>query len=195
MMITFKDLLTIYWSQTLLIFSSIIGLIAYFSKRYFDLKSKKKEINHSIYQQVFTDGFKSHLGYYISIIKLVDDYPSIYHGDKNNIDIFLEKINLKYNEFSTSEIYVRCFIDDDLYSSIHLLSDQVNTIIDSIYKRHISFQQLSTDIEDGKYSIRLLEIWKRDNLMSWMNMLPEIRNKEKDIIKKISKATYIYFSK
>ena len=41
------DLFTTYWSQMTLI---LLG-VGYFFKRWFDNKSKKIEINHSIYQQ------------------------------------------------------------------------------------------------------------------------------------------------
>jgi hypothetical protein len=44
---TVKDLLTIYWSQVTLILLAIGFLI----KRLLDIKSKKTEINHSLFQQ------------------------------------------------------------------------------------------------------------------------------------------------
>jgi len=48
---TFKELLTTYWSQFTLILIAIGSLIFYFIKRYFDNSSKKIEINHSLFQQ------------------------------------------------------------------------------------------------------------------------------------------------
>ena len=42
-----KELLTIYWGQITVL---LLGL-GYFIKRYFDSKSKKLEINHSLFQQ------------------------------------------------------------------------------------------------------------------------------------------------
>ncbi len=44
---TITDLLTTYWSQLTLL---LLGT-GYFIKRLFDLKSRKKEINHSLFQQ------------------------------------------------------------------------------------------------------------------------------------------------
>jgi hypothetical protein len=48
---TFKDLLTTYWSQVTLILIAIGSLIFYFIKRHYDNSSKKIEINHSLFQQ------------------------------------------------------------------------------------------------------------------------------------------------
>ena len=42
-----KELFTTYWSQITLL---LIG-ISYFIKRGFDIKTRKIEINHSLYQQ------------------------------------------------------------------------------------------------------------------------------------------------
>ena len=46
-----EDLLTTYWPQTTLFLTFIIGLIVYFIKRAFDTKSKKIEVNHTLFQQ------------------------------------------------------------------------------------------------------------------------------------------------
>lgn len=41
----------VYWSQIILIFGAVWSLILYFFKRRYDLKSKKLEINHTIFQE------------------------------------------------------------------------------------------------------------------------------------------------
>lgn len=42
-----EDLLTTYWSQ----FTLLLAFIGYFIKRFLDYKSKKREINHNLFQQ------------------------------------------------------------------------------------------------------------------------------------------------
>jgi len=42
-----EELLTTYWSQVIV----LLAFIGYFGKRFFDDKSKKREINHTLFQE------------------------------------------------------------------------------------------------------------------------------------------------
>ena len=57
---TVKDLLTTYWSQVTL----ILLAIGYLLKRLLDIKSKKTEINHSLFQQNRIIAVKSYFSIY-----------------------------------------------------------------------------------------------------------------------------------
>lgn len=55
-----QEILTTYWNQTLI----FLAVISYFGKRIFDLISKKREINHSIFQQRRLDSINSFFSIY-----------------------------------------------------------------------------------------------------------------------------------
>ena len=62
-----SDLFTTYFPQVTLILGAVASLGFYFIKRGYDLKSKKVEIKHSIFQQNKLDSIKSFFSEYILV--------------------------------------------------------------------------------------------------------------------------------
>lgn len=102
-------ILTTYWNQTLI----ILAVISYFGKRIFDLISKKREINHSIFQQRRLDSINSFFSIYAETEQL--------WADINTYEIFRREINTKqlddmvyptYNELKRNVLELQIYFNE-----------------------------------------------------------------------------------
>lgn len=106
-----KEILTTYWPQTTL----LLGLILYFVKRFFDTKSKKIEINHTLFQQNrllainrFFESYAKAVTKFnqIEIYQIVrrktdpDDLNKIVLPTLNELDSSLFELRIYFDEFA-----------------------------------------------------------------------------------------------
>lgn len=110
-----EKLLTDYWSQSVLILGMTFGLIGYFGKRYFDLKAKKKEINHTIFQNMAIEAIKDFFDTYSEVINAWVYVSSDYLLDKDSFDpISLDNIyHKKVTKLSNKSTYAKIFIEHE----------------------------------------------------------------------------------
>ncbi len=80
MQITFKDILTIYWAQTVL----IIAALGFLIKRVLDLRTKKIEAKQTLFQQNrntvimrFMDNYIGLQGFYRQILSPTFDFKQL----------------------------------------------------------------------------------------------------------------------
>ena len=103
-----KELLTTYWSQTIL----IIGGISYIIKLSFDLRSKKIELKHSLFEQNRVNSITKFLGAYLD---LEQNYKLIPEGRLKLSSLSTEKydeIFLKKNgEMYSAYFYLKMYLE------------------------------------------------------------------------------------
>jgi|GEM_PF-5977806 len=150
--IPWKDLFSTYSAVTL----AFIALIGYFIKRFFDLKSKKVEIRHSLFQQNKVTAIVYFVSSYIHMDKLihkmwVDHKINISPHLENEIQVGLEnfKVALTQLNLYLSSIEMNNFrrlfmnfdgiIDyiDKYKNAVDTIAEQENEDILQKYSRHI----------------------------------------------------------
>ena len=102
-----KELLTTYWSQTIL----IIGGLGYIVKLFFDLRSKKIELKYSLFEQNRVDSITKFL---IAYLDLEQHYKLIPEGrlklsslsPERHDEIFLQKNGELYSAYFFLKLYL-----------------------------------------------------------------------------------------
>lgn len=101
-----EELLTTYWSQIIL----LLSFVGYFGKRIFDNKSKKREINHTLFQQYRLKSVNDFFTSYAKTERMWQDL-SIYSileykiGTKEMDNIIFEPINELRKNILELQIY------------------------------------------------------------------------------------------
>lgn len=128
-MITFKDILTTYWTQCVFI---LLGF-GYFIKRLLDLKSKKNEINYTIFQQKRLETLQNFTTSYLEVEHLWMTLP-IYRilerklSAKDIDDIIFPKINKLKGYTLELKIYFEendCKIFENLMNNMGLINSHL----------------------------------------------------------------------
>lgn len=165
--ISLKDLATIYSGVTL----AVLGVIGYFIKRYYDLKSKKVEIRHSLFQQNKITAITYYLSSYIHIDKLV--HKMIVD------DEILVPIQLEHDLVSATENFKISLMQLNLY----LLPDEMKnyqTLYLNIEGIWIHIERLKSSQDTGEY---------RDNSDVLMNYLRNIILDNATVVESIGYST------
>lgn len=128
-----EELFTTYWSQVTLL---LVG-VGYFIKRVFDQKSKKLEINHSLFQQnriVAVSNFLSAYGKTelmwreIAIYKILSDAIEV-----NQIDNIIWP---PLNELKKTVLELKIYFEGEGYSNFEKILDgflSINTKLSNLY--------------------------------------------------------------
>ncbi len=128
-----EELLTTYWSQVTL----LLVTTGYFIKRIFDQKSKKLEINHSLFQQNRINALSNFLSAYgktelmwreIAIYRILNNTL-----DTNQIDSIIWP---PLNELKRSVLELQLYFDEDKHKNFEKLLDgflSINNMLSSIY--------------------------------------------------------------
>ena len=124
-----KELITDYWAQISLI---IIGL-GYLTKIVLDYLTKRKSINHSLFQQNKIDALKDFLASYSDTLLMINRLPIV--------DIALNKIPIEsanelmlpqFSKLETTIVTLRLFIDAPMYDELVKVSVNINKFIKSV---------------------------------------------------------------
>ena len=141
-----EDLLTTYWAQTTLIITLLIGVIGYFIKRFFDTKSKKIEINHTLYQQnrltTVNRFFESYadaekLWNEISIYKVVTKEYSTVDMDSLTRPIL--------NELDRSLFELMIYFENDEYKKFEKLVSNIKSIHNKVRDLYFDYESKMTE--------------------------------------------------
>jgi hypothetical protein len=129
------DLLTTYWSQMTL----VILAVAYFIKRGLDIKSKKTEINHNLFQQNRITAVKSFFSVYakaelmweqIRIYEILE-----YKLSANEIDrIIIPHLN----SLQESTLELKLYFDNDLHKYFEQLTNGIQSINGTLLRLYSS---------------------------------------------------------
>jgi hypothetical protein len=150
-----KELLTTYWSQLTLIFVGIGSLIFYFTKRYFDNKSKKIEINHSLYQQNRLKSINRFFGNYAKAERMWSQIALYDILSRKLAPKEIDKIiSPVLNELKKNLLELRIYFTETDYKIFNLLVDNVFAINNKLtqlylleYDRTITFADKSGDYD------------------------------------------------
>jgi len=142
----FKELLITYWSQVTLLLLAIASLIFYFIKRHFDNKSKKIEINHSIYQQNRLSAVNRFFENYAKA-ELMWNHIAIY-------DILSRKMSPKeidqiifppLNDLKKNLWELKIYFEDSDYMNYKLIVDNVESINGKLSELYFDYNSQITD--------------------------------------------------
>jgi len=140
----FKELFTTYWSQITLL---LLG-ISYFIKRGFDIKTKKVEINHSLYQQSRLSTVNRFFENYAKA-EMMWNQIAIY-------DILSRKFapkeidNLIFptlNELDKNLLELMIYFDDQDYLKFKTLASNVKSINGKLRDLYFDYDPKKTDTE------------------------------------------------
>lgn len=130
-----KDLLTTYWSQTIL----LIGGLGYIAKLSFDLRSKKVELKYSLFEQHRIDSIMKFLNAYL---ELEQNYKLIPEGRFKLADFFRENYDemvLKKNgELYSAFFFLKLYLDPlelKRYADLVVEMRNISTEIKNSYKK------------------------------------------------------------
>ena len=153
-MITFKDILTTYWAQTIL----ILAALGYFIKRILDLRAKKIAEKQRLFQQERQLAIVKFMKIYIDLQKL---FRKLIPARTNITTIlntdFVEDISNGLEELYAAYFLFKLYLDPleasrytDLMIAMQKLSNKIieyHTLF-SIAKTHISETELKTNIAE-----------------------------------------------
>ncbi len=149
-----KEILTLYWSQTVL----IIAALGYLIKRAYDLRSKKVEQKHSLFQQ---NRINVIMKFIDSYIELEEKYKLIPEGRLNLKQLsaveFEELFLKKYSNLYSSYFYLKFYLEPlelARYGDIVTYMRNISSKISDFYKKTEMesnlevVQELNTSISD-----------------------------------------------
>ncbi|MBK5720132.1 hypothetical protein JGH11_04525 [Dysgonomonas sp. Marseille-P4677] len=155
--VTIKDLLTIYWSQTVLILGLFFGIIGYFGKRHFDLKAKKGEINYNAFQNFGMQAFRRYLDTFIDFkrtVSIAKDMTQV-----NESLLLLEKAEAEFSTFlDKKDNKILNEITQKLsklpkYFNFNNHSEILNLVINDVFRAEI-IEECEILVEDLKQAFR-----------------------------------------
>lgn len=156
--ITLKEILTTYWSQVTLL---ILG-VAYFMKNLIDLKSKKTELNHNLFQERKLNALNSFFKSYSSIYLMWYNFTpySVING-RYNLDDLDDMIFTKLNELNTIVLELKIYFNKKNHQEFeYILASMYN--INALLKKIVftdnseNRKQLIDDFE--KYKKEVFEL-------------------------------------
>jgi len=133
-----EQILTTYWSQTTLILFGIGFLI----KNFIDLKSKKTEINHSLFQQKKLESINTFFSNYASTRQMWIDIP-IY-------DILENKMTSKeidkyifphLNEIRRNVLELKIYFNETEHKNFQIILDNLHLINAKLSAEYFDFEQ------------------------------------------------------
>jgi hypothetical protein len=156
----YKAILSTYFPQLLL----VLGGITYFIKRYFDLKTKKVEIRHSIFQQNRANAVNRFFLSYtrcqrsiesISISRLLNNNYTADELDK----IIQENIN----DLLSDDLTMSLYFDQDLLTKFNLITKNMMRINNLYSDAYIGFISNNKFIHDSSYLFAEMTSAKEEN--------------------------------
>ncbi len=173
---TLKDLLTTYWSQVTL----ILLALGYLIKRILDIKSKKTEVNHSLFQQNRIIAVKTFFSKYAKA-ELMWHQLEIY-------DVFNKKLTAKeidkiifphLNELKETLLELKIYFDDDCHKYFEQLTKGILSINDRLLSLYFNSKpEINTTNKTTDYYSFKEEILKKNG-----EIMDELCQKIKDIFK------------
>ena len=164
-----KDLFTTYWSQVTLL---LIG-ISYFIKRGLDIKSKKIEINHSLYQQNRLSAINRFFENYAKA-ELMWNQIAIY-------DILSRKLSPKeidqlifpiLNELKKNILELMIYFNESDYKNFKLLVANVESINDKLSELYFDYNpDINDTIKSNEFQLIKMTAYQKNN-----KILPIISN-------------------
>jgi len=126
---TLKDLLTTYWSQVTL----ILLAFSYLIKRILDIKSKKTEVNHSLFQQNRIMAVKTFFSRYAKA-ELMWHQLAIFDvlNHKLTTKEMDQIIFLQLNELQETLFELKIYFDDDCHKYFEQLTKGIRAINDKL---------------------------------------------------------------
>lgn len=130
-----KEILTTYWSQ----FTLLLLAMGYLIKRVFDLKSKKIEINHTIFQQKKLESINVFFTAYAKVEQMWVKFPILkaLKGELNAKEI--DKMILPdMNELRRCMLELQIYFDENTHKNF-------NTVLLNMKEVNDSFQEIFFD--------------------------------------------------
>ena len=161
-------LLKLLENGTLLL--ALVGLIGYFIKRIFDLKSKKVEIKFNIYHQAKLKYMIEFQSSYFSFVKSLDNYSEDFINKKQvSISEFDQNVSSLLKHFNSSHDSVRFFIKDLYKPAFDMTTEHLgnfyNMLMELVEKKNnLTEIELNKKTEELK-SIKLLILKKGKSLI------------------------------
>lgn len=156
------DLFTTYWSQVTLI---LLG-VAYFIKRWFDNKSKKIEINHSIYQQHRIIAINDFLDAY-SKVEQMWSHLEIYEIFRNDLSAKdIDKIIFPpLNGLTRSSLVLRIYFSNNQYENIKKIVDNMYSINSELSRLYFNDAQMKIVEKVNKYNFHKEKMIKENDAL------------------------------
>jgi hypothetical protein len=160
---TIKDLLTTYWSQVTL----ILLALGYLVKRILDIKTRKAEINHSLFQQNRITSVKTFFAKYAKA-ELMWHQLTVYEIlDKKLSAKELDKIIFPHlNELQETLLELKIYFDDDHQKYFEQLTKGILSIHDRLLNLYFnSNPEMNTVAKGNDYYSFKEEILKNNRLI------------------------------
>jgi hypothetical protein len=142
---TMNEILTTYWSQTTL----ILAFIGYFLKRFFDNKSKKREINHTLFQKHRINSINEFYDAYAINKRMWYEIP-IYDIMNHKTDT--EKIdNLilpSLNDLRKSVVKLQIYFEKKDFQTMQLVLDNIDLINNRLMEIFFEIEKTPSAIVD-----------------------------------------------
>ncbi len=149
-----------------------LAFIGYFGKRFFDLISKKREINHNLFQQHKIKAFADLLDAYSKLESVFNDleYYKIFRGDisTDKLDSLIFPI---LNDFKSKSLLFQTYVDEKDRSN--LLNIEKNFI--SINRR---MQELLFDLNPKEKNL--------NKPIEWSNFMSSKQDENRILVQSIS---------
>ncbi len=128
-----KELLTTYWSQVTLL---LLG-IAFFIKRLFDNKSKKVEINHSLFQQNKIDTVNNYFKNYARVELMWRQIQTwkIFSREVSTVEMD-NIIWPPLNDLKQSILELKLYFDDDIHTHFNEILENFLSINSELMDIH-----------------------------------------------------------
>jgi hypothetical protein len=173
---TIKELLTTYWSQVTL----LLLAIGYLLKRLLDLKSKKTEINHSLFQQNRLMAIKSYFSSYSKVELMWNQLAVFEIFDRKLTAKEIDAIIFPYlNTLQEVTLELKLYLEDDIHKYYERLTTgmiSINTNLQKLWSFLNSEE--STVVKVNNYTY-----YKDEVLRNNKTIMDELCMKVKDLYK------------
>ncbi|MFB9054616.1 hypothetical protein ACFFVB_16125 [Formosa undariae] len=145
------ELLTTYWSQIIL----LLSFVGYFGKRLFDTKSKKREINHTLFQEHKIKSINDFYNFYAINKQMWYELP-IYNVMKHQITPNeLDKlISPSLNDLRKSVNKLQIYFDKNDFNTIKSVQDNINSINQKLTEIYFDIEKtpsVTVDVNEFQY--------------------------------------------
>lgn len=194
--ITFTEILTTYWSQTLI----LLGVLGYFGKRYFDSKDKKYEIHHSLFQNRAFDAIQNYLKLFTEVQHIwMYEANNLFHEIKTSSDVD-KIISSKLFELDHAKIIVGLLTNEDIADTItkitnaqfRLLNVLLSVVITKDSNSNVEFEYSSKDNISKEEALKRVLIEKQAEYWKARGeMAKELDKCLQELKKQLSKAFFV----
>ena len=120
------ELLSTYFPQVALLLGGFGALMFYFIKRYFDLKSKKIEIRHTVFQNNKLDAIKSYFFAYTIMERAISSISTVrIVTNKYTTQELDEIMKTPIDNLLSSNLNLTLFLDNNLLVQFDKITDQI----------------------------------------------------------------------